>query len=123
MSMKTVRRLSRRSFLGRVVGGAAVGGSALLVLGGTAEAYQVTDNDSGPNSDPPGRGRGRSGLSDSDPVDVAGNGRGARHTTCTDSDSGPNSDGAGRGRGNGVSDNDTGAYADAARCGRGPARR
>lgn len=121
--MKPVRRLSRRSFLGRVVGGAAIGGSALLVLGGTAEAYQVTDNDSGPNSDPPGRGRGRSGLSDSDPVDAAGNGRGARHATCTDSDSGPNSDGAGRGRGNGVSDNDSGANADAARCGRGPARR
>jgi hypothetical protein len=121
--MKAVRRLSRRSFLGRVVGGAAVGGSALLVLGGQAEAFQVTDSDSGPNSDPPGRGRGsRSGLSDSDPVDPGGNGRGPRHATCTDSDAGPNSDGAGRGRGNNVTDGDSGSNADAARCGRGPHR-
>ena len=81
--MKTVRRLSRRSFLGRVVGGAAVGGSALLMVGGQAEAFQISDSDSGPNSDPPGRGRG-SRVSDTDPVDPSGNGRGPRHATCTD---------------------------------------
>lgn len=122
--MKPVRPLSRRSFLGRVVGGAVASGGALVMLSGKAEAYQVTDRDSGPNADAPGRGRGgRSGVNDSDPVDAAGNGRGTRHATCTDSDSGPNSDGAGRGRGTGVSDQDSGANSDAARCGRGPARR
>jgi hypothetical protein len=119
--MKTVRPLSRRSFLGRVVGGAAVGGSALLMVGGQAEAFQITDSDSGPNSDAPGHGRG-SRVSDTDPVDPSGNGRGPRHATCTDSDSGPNSDGAGRGRGNGVTDGDSGSNADASRCGRGPHR-
>ena len=44
--MKVTRTLSRRSFLGRVAGGAIVGGAALTVLGGTAEA-QITDSDSG----------------------------------------------------------------------------
>ena len=56
--MKPTRKLSRRSFLGRVAGGAIAGGAALTVLGAPAEALQVTDSDSGPNSDPPGRGRG-----------------------------------------------------------------
>jgi hypothetical protein len=121
--MKPVRRLSRRSFFGRVVGGAVAGGGALMMLSGKAAAYQVTDSDAGPNADGVGRGRGtRSGHNDSDPVDPAGDGRGARHATCTDSDSGPNSDSPGNGRGNGVTDGDSGANADAARCGRGPHR-
>ena len=119
--MKPVRSISRRSFLGRVVGGAVAGGGAMIMLGGKAGAVQVTDSDTGPNSDPPNHA-----VTDSDSApnsDPPGRGRGARRATCTDSDSGPNSDGAGRGRGNGVSDNDSGANSDAARCGRGPAHR
>src|SRR6185436_13756416 len=97
-SMKPTRRLSRRSFLGRVAGGAIAGGAALTVLGSPAEALQVSDSDSGPNSDPPGRGRGN-GYSDSD--------------------SGPNSDPPGRGRGNGISDSDSGPNSDPPGRGRG----
>src|SRR5206468_6114706 len=78
-SMKVTRKLSRRSFLGRVAGGAIAGGAALTVLGGRAEAIQVSDSDSGPNADQPGHGR----------------------TGVTDSDSGPNSDRPGHGRGRG----------------------
>src|SRR4051812_30091711 len=76
MRMKPTRRLSRRSFLARVAGGAIVAGGALTMVGAPAGALQVTDSDRGPNADPAGRGRG-----------------------VTDSDSGPNADPAGRGRG------------------------
>lgn len=114
--MKTDRKLSRRSFLGRVVGGAVAGGGALVVLSGRAEALQVSDSDSGPNSDPPGRGR--TGVTDSDSgpnSDRPGHGRSRSARPCSDSDSGPNSDPAGRGRGNGRSDSDP---TDRAGCGR-----
>jgi len=100
--MKTTRKLSRRSFLTRVAGGAVAGGGALIVLGGTAQALQVTDSDSGANSDPPNRGRGN--------VRIRG---------CTDSDQGNNSDPAGSGRGNRVTDRDTGQNSDPPNCGRG----
>jgi hypothetical protein len=99
--MKSNRKLSRRSFLTRVAGGAVIGGGALVALTGKAEAYQVTDSDQGPNSDAPGRGRGSNRI------------RG-----CTDSDQGPNADQAGNGRGNGRSDSDSGPNADPANCGR-----
>src|SRR3954469_8252091 len=95
VKMKPTRKLSRRSFLGRVAGGAIAGGAALTVLGGRAEA-QITDGDRGPNSDRVGRGRGIS-----------------------DTDSGPNSDPPGRGRGSGPTDSDSGPNADAAGHGRG----
>src|SRR5688572_17928035 len=62
--MKPTRKISRRSFLGRVAGGAIAGGAALTVLGESASALQVTDSDTGQNSDPPGRGR--TGVTDSD---------------------------------------------------------
>ena len=52
--MKTTRRLSRRSFLGTVAGGAVLGGGALVALSGTAGAVQSSDNDT---SDRAGRGR------------------------------------------------------------------
>jgi hypothetical protein len=99
--MKSSRKLSRRSFLTRVAGGAIVGGGALVALTGKAEAYQVTDSDQGPHSDPPGRGRGNAHI------------RG-----CTDADQGPNADQAGNGRGNRTSDSDSGPNADPANCGR-----
>lgn len=72
--MKRQRRISRRSFVSMVTGGAVV----LNPLFGarSALALQVSDSDSVIN-DPPGRGRGsRSGITDRDPSDAVGNGRG-----------------------------------------------
>ena len=112
--MKTMRKLSRRSFMNRVVGGAVLGGGALAALGGRASAFQVTDQDTGPNSDP----ANRTGLTDSDSSDRAGNGHGQRRA-CTDADTGSGSDSPGHGRGTGVTDRDTGANSDSPGCGRG----
>ncbi|MDB5668933.1 MAG: hypothetical protein JWL74_1883 [Alphaproteobacteria bacterium] len=122
--MKPTRKLTRRSFLGRVAGG-VVGGAALLATGAQeAEALQVTDRDTGANSDPVGRGY--TGYSDSDSgrsADRANHGRRGRRSGggiqgCSDNDRGSNSDPAGRGRGNGASDNDSGQNSDPAGCGR-----
>ena len=115
--MKPARRLSRRSFLGRVAGGAIVGGAALTVLGTSAAKAQVTDQDP---TDSPGHGRGN--LTDNDSgtrADQAGHGRGPRRRSCSDSDSG---DPAGRAA-HGPTDGDSGANAAAPSCGRGPRRR
>lgn len=100
--MTTNRKLSRRSFLARVAGGAVIGGGAMVALAETAGALQrsVTDADNGPITD------------------GGGNGRGRRIPRCTDNDSGTNSDRAGQGRGNGRTDRDAGARADPAGCGR-----
>ena len=108
--MKNLRKLSRRSFMSRVVGGAVVGGGAMLALGGRASALQVTDGD-------PGDPANRTGLTDRDPSDPAGNAP-VRRRACTDNDTGSNADAPGRGRGNGRSDNDSGANSDPAGCGR-----
>lgn len=139
--MKPTRKISRRSFLGRVAGGAIAGGAALTVLGESANAQVsdrdpsdapgrgytgVTDNDSGSNSDRAGHGRGRrnTGVTDNDPGDPVGGGRG-RRTGLTDSDSGSWADPAGNGRGRrrarptGLTDGDSGSNADRARYGRG----
>ena len=124
-----VRRVSRRSFLGKVLGGAAIG--AVAIVGGAteAEAQRCTDSDGGRYADragygrrcrrrrtgitdrdpydPVGGGRGRgrrrryrSGITDRDPGDPVGNGRGGRRgrTGCTDSDGGSYADPAGNGR-------------------------
>jgi hypothetical protein len=100
--MKLKRKLSRRSFLATVTGAVATGG-ALAAFGGEAGALQVTDSDPG---DPVGRGRGgssRSGITDRDPTDPSGRGRGGSgrsgHTGVTDGD--PN-DPIGSGRGGGA---------------------
>jgi S1-C subfamily serine protease len=79
-----MRKLSRRSFLGRVTGGAIVAGSAAGLLADPAEAFQVTDADTGANADPAYQGRGR---------------RSRQRTGITDTDLGRNADPAGRGRG------------------------
>ena len=97
--MKTIRRLSRRSFLGTVAGGAALAGGAMVALSGTAGAVQSSDNDSGPRSDPPGGGT-RTGRTDQDSSDRPGRGTA---TGLNDSDP---SDPPNRGRG--CSDNDPG---------------
>ncbi len=108
--MKPVRALSRRSFLGRVAGGAIIGGAALTVLGTTAAQAQVTDADTGAGADQAGRGRGS--LTDSDSgrnADRPGKGRGPRRASC-------------RNRSSGLTDGDAGSNADAAGCGRGARR-
>jgi hypothetical protein len=111
--MKNIRKVSRRSFMTRVIGGAVVGGGAMVALGSQAEAFQINDSDP---SDP----ANRTGLTDRDSGDRAGNGRGAttRYRACSDNDSGSNADAAGRGRGNGRSDSDSGSNADRPGCGR-----
>ena len=112
-----VRKVSRRSFLSKVMGGAAIG--AVAIIGGTAtpaEAQRCTDRDPG---DPVGRGRWcrrrrRTGITDRDPYDPVGGGRGRRRrrrgyrTGITDSDPGdPVGNGRGRrGRRTGITDSD-----------------
>ncbi len=119
-----LRKVSRRSFLSRVVGGAVIGTVAVVatvVPAEEAEAFQtdndphdpvgggrrrrgtgITDRDP---SDPAGNGRGRrrrrgSGITDRDPRDPVGNGRGrrGRRRSCSDSDGGRYADPGGRGR-------------------------
>jgi hypothetical protein len=63
--MKPSRKLSRRSFLAAVAGGA--------VAAGTAHAGRRSDNDTGPRADPPNRGT-RTGLTDQDGADRPGRG-------------------------------------------------
>ena len=96
--MKPTRKLSRRSFLGRVCGG-AVGAGSFLALTGCATT----------------------GYTDSDPFDPIGGGRGSRWGGITDSDTGAYADPPGRGRGGGAgyTDNDRGEYADPPGRGRG----
>lgn len=140
------KRLNRRSFMATVLGGAAATGATGLIAG-EAQAQQRptgrTDSDSGSyadranygrtgmtDSDPydrsgygigsgggGGGGGGRSGLTDSDPVDRGGNGRGDLNGF-TDSDSG---DRAGRGY-SGITDSDSGSNRDRAGHGRGRPR-
>ncbi len=98
--MKTTRKLSRRSFFGRVVG-ATVAGGAMLTLTSQSKALQVTDSDEGATSDPPGQGRGT-----------------RRIARCSDADSGAHADPANNGRGNGRTDSDAGANSDPPNCGR-----
>ncbi|MEE2526122.1 hypothetical protein V0U79_07065 [Hyphobacterium sp. HN65] len=107
-------RPSRRSFLGQIVGSAALTGSVSIISPAYAQNRTwsaeyaacrsgVTDRDGGSEADPVGNGRS-SGFSDSD--------------------SGENADPAGNGRGNGpFTDRDRGAHADPAGEGRGPGRR
>jgi hypothetical protein len=100
--MKPTRKVSRRSFMRSVAGGAA--GGALLVISARANA-QVSDSDSGPNKD--SAGHGTTGYTDGDTganADRPDHGR--RPRSCTDTDSGPNADGPGHGRGNRRTDND-----------------
>ena len=130
--MKTVRKLNRRSFLGRVAGGLVFGGSLGLV-GAEAAAFQrvqtgLTDSDSGSNSDDAGYGRGgQNAISDNDPRDPAGQGVNVRNrgqgpqTGVTDRDP-TDRRGEGRGATTGFSDSDSGANADPSMGGRGTVR-
>lgn len=120
--MKPTRKLSRRSFLGTVVGGAVTGG-ALATFAGGAHAQNtrysgVTDSDTGEHADRPGYGTGvRSQYTDQDRgpnADAQFHGRGpdgrqegstsgsGRYeepvSGCSDTDGGPGADPGGRGR-------------------------
>lgn len=123
--------VNRRSALG-LLGGLAIGSTIAAVLAHPGEAQAVcrrrtgrTDSDSGPNAD--GAGCGHTGITDSDPSDGVGFGRGGRRTArrrtgFTDRDSGPGADGAGYGvcPSRGHTDSDGGPGADGAGHGRGP---
>ncbi len=102
--MKPTRKVTRRSFMSTVVGGAVVGAAALTI--GTEAAIAqtgVTNRDPG---DPPGNGR--TGITNSDAGDPPGYGRYRRRrrggcpTGVTNSDPG---DRPGNGR-NGRTDSD-----------------
>lgn len=117
--MGPTRRPSRRSFMGQVLGGVAVGG-ALVAFAGRARAQtysgvtdadtgevrdrpgygvgtrnRYTDSDTGPNADRQFEGRGPAGRGEGS---VSGTGRyGEAPSGCSDSDSGSGSDPGGRG--------------------------
>jgi hypothetical protein len=116
--MKTSRRLNRRSFIASVAGGTALGGSAIALVTGRAEAQNtrysgVTDSDTGLGADRPGYGTGvRTQHTDRDtgpnadaqfhgrgpPGDISGQGRyGEYPSGCSDSDGGTGADPGGRG--------------------------
>lgn len=87
--MKATRSMSRRSFLGRISGGAVAVG-AMAALGGCA----TLESDADPYDPIGGRGGGRRRRRRDDDDDGRRGGGGG----CSDSDSGRNADPAGRGR-------------------------
>ena len=96
--MRDFRRFNRRSFLGRVLGGAVVAGGALAGLSGQGTAHPISDND---------------------PTDEGGRGRGTGRRPYSDVDQGPSEDPAGTpGRLGHYSDSDSGTGADPANHGR-----
>lgn len=97
-SMDPIRKISRRSFLGRI-GAGTVGAGALVTLTGCA-TFGYTDSDpydpiGGGYGGRGGHGGGRGGHGRG----RGGRGRGRGEGGYTDSDRGRNADPAGRGRG------------------------
>lgn len=120
--MKTERKLNRRSFVTKVVGGTIViGGAASIIVGpayaqnysgvtdcdagqgadrpgyGTGNRNQFTDRDTGPNADPRCHGRGPNGRSEGSPSGFGGYGGEQATTGCSDTDGGSGADPGGRG--------------------------
>jgi hypothetical protein len=132
--MNTRRKFHRRSFLAAVTG---AGTLMAMPRGASALVQGCSDTDSGSSADPGGAGRTcasrpQTGVTDRDPSDPAGRGRGSalpemhggpRSTYVTDRDP---TDPAGRGRGtygevrSGYTDSDRAPTADPAGNGRGP---
>lgn len=130
--MRPRRGLSRRSFLGRVVGSAGAGGSLGLV-GGPAEAQRrgfsgLNDADAGVAADPGCGGRGARGSQFCSPAQIAAEAQvpTGNLTGITDGDRGPAADRSNQGRGaaaprrayTGITDADSGASADPGNYGR-----
>src|SRR3954454_21123936 len=95
--MKATRKISRRSFLGSIGGGAAAAGALLTLTGCATLGYSDSDP-----YDPIGGGggggrRGRRGDDADGRRGRGGRGRGGEGG-CSDSDSGRNADPSGRGR-------------------------
>lgn len=105
-------KLTRRSFLTQITGGAALTGAGALVTGCASTSNPrtgYTDSDGGRYADRAGHGRGPNaprqtsqqpqGRTDWDPQDRPGQGVGGRvrRAGCIDADSGPNADPTGRG--------------------------
>jgi hypothetical protein len=97
--MKAVRKISRRSFLGSIGGGAAAAGALLTLTGCATLGYSDSDPYDpigGGYGGRRGRGGGRRG---DDGYGRGGGGRGERGGGgCSDSDGGRNADPSGRGR-------------------------
>ena len=96
--MKPSRPLNRRSFLGRVSGGAMIGAGTLLLGLRPARAQTglytgITDQDSGSHADNAGHGRGPGGNAWGQPAQPQQN-----YTGCSDSDAGSTADPSGSGR-------------------------
>jgi len=110
--MREFTKFNRRSFMGRVLGGAVVAGGALAGIGGHAAAHPTSDNDP---TDEGGRGRGTGRLPHSDVDDAANSdpaGNPGRLGHFSDSDSGAGADPARHGRR--MTDSDSGAGSDPA---------
>jgi hypothetical protein len=94
--MKVKRKISRRSFLGRIGGGAAAAGALLTLTGCATLGY--SDSDPYDPIGGSGRGGGRRGGGRGRGEGRGDGGRGRGGGSCSDNDSGRNSDPAGRGR-------------------------
>jgi hypothetical protein len=95
--MKAVRKISRRSFLGSIGGGAAAAGALLALSGCATLGYSDSDPYDPIGGGDGGRGGGRRGRG-GDRDDRGRGGRGRGGGGCSDSDSGRNADPSGRGR-------------------------
>ncbi len=125
--------INRRSFMARIVGGAAISGSALSLVTGQAGAQTYTGRSDSDPADASGYGHNQTGVSDRDSTDLANQGRnqtgvsdrdstdlanqGRNQTGRSDSDS---TDLANQGRGTGCTDSDSGEGADRVSHGRCP---
>jgi hypothetical protein len=94
--MKAVRKISRRSFLGCIGGGAAAAGALLTLTGCATLGY--SDSDAYDPIGGGGRGGRRGGGRRGDDGNGRGGGRGRGGGNCSDSDSGRNADPSGGGR-------------------------
>ena len=78
--MKRSLRMNRRSFVSQI--GALSAGAVALIAGPSSGAPTMTDNDSGARSDAPSyRRTPRTGVTDTDPNDQRGHGRGGDRRT------------------------------------------
>ena len=128
-----VSSINRRSFMSRIIGGAALSGTALSLVTGQASAQSYTGRSDSDPSDRSGYGHNQTGVSDRDSTDLANQGRnqtgvsdrdstdlanqGRNQTGRSDSDS---TDLANQGRGTGCTDSDSGEGADRVSHGRCP---